>query len=55
MARRLITLGGVFLAGLVALGTGLYVAGAAPPFPLNMWGFNGLVLLCMGYALLWGR
>jgi len=55
MARRLITLGGVLFAGLIALGTWLYVAGVSPPFPLNAWVFNGLVLGSTAYALLLGR
>lgn len=55
MARRLITLGGLFLAGLVTLGTWLYVTGNSPPFPQNVWGFNGLLLISLVYALLFGR
>lgn len=55
MARRLVTLGGMLLAGLVTLGTWLYVAGLAPSFPLNVWAFNGMVLLSLVYALLFGR
>jgi hypothetical protein len=51
----LITLGGVLLAGLVVVGTWLYVAGHAPPFPLSAWAFNGLVILSTAYALLFGR
>lgn len=55
MARRLITLGGVLLAAVVTAGTWLYVAGKAPPFPLNAQAFNGMVLVSLVYALLFGR
>ena len=55
MARRLINLGGGFLAAVVAVGTAMYVRGEAPAFPYNAWGFNGLFALCVGYALLFGR
>lgn len=55
MARRLITLGGVLLAAVITVGTWLYVAGKAPPFPLNAWAFNGMVLVSLVYALLFGR
>lgn len=55
MARRLITLGGLLLAGIVTVGTWLYVAGKAPPFPLNAQAFYGMVLVSIIYALLFGR
>ncbi|MGV3719627.1 MAG: hypothetical protein ACO1SX_01860 [Actinomycetota bacterium] len=55
MARRLVTLGGVALSATVTIGTWLYVAGFAPPFPLNAWAFNALLLVCLAYALLFGR
>lgn len=55
MARRLVTIGGMLLALFVTAGTWLYIAGVAPPFPLNSWAFNGLLLLCLAYALAFGR
>lgn len=55
MARRLVTLGGMALAALVTVGSWLYVSGVTPPFPLNAWAFNGLLLVCLAYALAFGR
>lgn len=46
---------GALLAGVVAGGTGCYIAGIAPPFPWNLWAFNGLLWLCVLYALVLGR
>jgi hypothetical protein len=55
VAGGLATLGGVLLALVIVAGTGCYVAGAAPPFPTNAWAFNGALVLCVVYALLFGR
>ncbi len=55
MAGRLVTTGGVLLALVVAVGTWLYVAGVAPPYPWNGRAFQALLLLCTVYALLFGR
>jgi len=55
MARRLVTAGGMALALLVTVGTWLYITGIAPTFPLNAWAFNGLLLLCLAYALAFGK
>lgn len=54
MAGRLVTLGGVALASTVAVGTWSYVSGIAPRFPLNAWAFNGLLIVCLVYALALG-
>lgn len=51
----LVTAGGMLLAGVVAIGTWLYVLGAMPPFPWNGWAFNGLLWAALAYALLLGR
>ena len=55
MAGGLTTLGGVLLALVIAVGTWLYVAGIAPPFPINAWAFNGALCLAAVYALALGR
>lgn len=55
MAGRVATAGGVLLASLVTVGTGLYVSGLAPPFPWNAHAFNALVLISIAYALRFGR
>ena len=55
MGSRVITAGGVVLALLVAVGTALYVRGIAPPFPWNAHAFNLLLLVCILYALAFGR
>jgi hypothetical protein len=44
----------MLLTALVTVGTWLYIAGIAPPFPVNAWGFNGMVLLCLVFALVFG-
>lgn len=55
MAGRLTTLVGVLLSLLIAVGTWLYVAGIAPPFPANAWAFNGVLCIATLYALALGR
>ncbi len=55
MAGRIVTLGGIVLAVVVTAGTALYVRGIAPPYPQNVWAFQGLLALCLAYALLFGR
>jgi hypothetical protein len=55
MAGRAVDAGAVALAAVVAAGTWLYVAGLAPPFPWNVWGFNLLLGLCLAYAFAFGR
>ncbi len=55
MGRGLITAGGVALALLVAVGTALYIAGIAPPPPWNAHAFNLLLVVCILYALAFGR
>ena len=55
MARTVVAVIGVILSVVVAVGTGLYVSGVAPPFPANAWAFNGLLVLCVALALRFGR
>jgi hypothetical protein len=55
MAGRAVTVAGILLATVIAVGTWLYVQGAAPPYPWNMRAFQGLLLLCTLFALLFGR
>ena len=55
MGRRVINGVSLVLTCVVALATVLYVSGIAPPFPLNAWAFNLLLLICTGWALLFGR
>jgi hypothetical protein len=55
VARRTSDLGGALLALVVAAGTWCYVSGIAPPYPLNDWAFNALLLLCLAFALAFGR
>jgi preprotein translocase subunit SecY len=52
---RLTAVGGALLAFLVAAGTALYVAGAAPPYPWNARLFNLLLAVSIAYALAFGR
>jgi hypothetical protein len=46
---------GLIGALVIFAGTWLYVAGLAPPFPLNAWLFNGAVVLSIGLAVAGGR
>jgi hypothetical protein len=55
VGRKLIFAGSVLLSAVVIAGTALYVQGTAPPFPANMWGFNGLTLVCIAWAFAFGR
>lgn len=55
MAGRVTALGGMLLAGGIAVGTWLYVAGVAPPFPWSAWAFHGALAVCLLYALAFGR
>lgn len=55
MAGRAVTAGGVILALVVVAGTALYVRGVMPPYPQNQWAFDGLFLVCLAYALAFGR
>ena len=55
MARSIVTAIGVILSAVVGVGTGLYVAGIAPPFPANAWAFNGLLAAGLVLALGFGR
>ena len=55
MGGTLILAGSVLLSAAVVAGTALYVQGIAPAFPANMWGFNGLTLVCIAWAFAVGR
>ena len=55
MGPKLIGAGTALLSALVLAGTALYVQGCAPPFPANMWAFNALAAVCVGFALRYGR
>ncbi len=55
MARGLVTASGVVLAAVIAVGTWAYVAGIAPPYPMNAAAFNGALLATLALALLGGR
>jgi len=55
MARGGVTAGGVALALLVTVGTWLYVRGVMPPYPWNLWAFQGVLLVSLAYAMLFGR
>jgi hypothetical protein len=54
VAGRLTDLLGALLALVIAAGTGLYVAGVAPPFPARAWAFNAALMLALALALLAG-
>lgn len=45
----------VLLAAVVALGTGMYVRGIAPPFPWNVRAFDALLMACVAWPLAFGR
>lgn len=49
------TLVGILLSVVVVAGTWLYVAGIAPSYPWNTATFNGMLLVCLGFALWRGR
>ena len=51
----MITLAGAALAVLVAAGTALYIHGIAPPYPWSSAAFQVLLLICLGFALAFGR
>ncbi len=55
MGGRAVTAGGVILTLWVAVGTALYVRGIAPEYPTNLWAFQGTFLVCLVYALFFGR
>lgn len=55
MGTRLITAGGILLALVVAAGTVLYIQGIAPPFPWSAHAFNLMLLVCILYAVAFGR
>ena len=55
MGRGVISLVGMLLAAVVTMGTWCYIAGLAPAYPANAYGFNGLLLLCVLFALACGR
>jgi hypothetical protein len=55
VAGRLTELLGAMMALVIAAGTALYVAGIAPPFPLNAGAFNAALLMALALALLAGR
>jgi len=55
VAGRVVSVIAGALALAVALGTVLYIAGVAPPYPLNARAFNLCLFVCLVYALRFGR
>ena len=55
MARGVTTLLGILGAAAITVGTWLYVAGIAPPYPLNAALFNAALLASLILALAGGR
>jgi hypothetical protein len=55
MAGRLTPLAALLLASVVSGGTGLYILGITPPYPWNAWIFNLMVVVCLLFAIVFGR